>query len=232
MQMHRIHRPVGALVLLFTLTACNREVTEVTTLEERAGYAVGLDVGQFFAQSGVDVDMDAFMQGLRDAMEGREPLMTPEEAGTALSEFHVRSQEFQMAQDEETAERNLREGEEYLAENAGREGWITTESGLQYRIVEEGDGPIPTATDIVQVHYRGTFIDGQEFDSSYERGEPNNFRVDGVIQGWGEALQLVPVGSRFEVAIHPDLAYGRNAPFQIGPNQVLLFEVELLDIMN
>lgn len=228
----RSYRPLGALLLLTPLVACDQRVSELETLESRAGYAIGMDVGQFILQSGVELDMAAFMQGLEDAMEDRELLLSAEDAGTALTEFQVRSQEMQMARDDETANRNLADGEAFLAENAQKEGWVTTESGLQYRIIEQGDGPLPVPSSLVQVHYRGTFIDGEVFDDSYERGEPANFRVDGVIAGWTEALQLMPVGTKFEVAIHPDLAYGRQAPPQIGPNRVLHFEVEVLDILN
>lgn len=225
-----------ALVLPAALLAAScggeRTVTELPTFEARAAYAIGQDVGGSLAGSGVEVDFDALVQGLRDALEERESLLTAEEAMTAIQEFQTAAQEAMMRQQEEAGNENRAEGETYLAENGAREGVVTTESGLQYRVVTQGDGPVPTATDRVRVHYRGTFIDGEEFDSSHSRGEPAVFGVSQVIPGWTEALQLMPVGSTYELAIPGDLAYGANAPPRIGPNRTLLFTVELLGIEN
>jgi FKBP-type peptidyl-prolyl cis-trans isomerase len=224
--------PTIALFLV-ALPACgggDAEVTELTTPEARAGYAFGQDIGQSLADAGIPLDVDALVQGMRDAINEREPLLSPEEAMQAMQDWQMRAQEQMMAQAESDAADNRAEGEAFLAENAQREGWTTTDSGLQYRVIEEGDGPTPGPQDRVSVHYRGTFIDGETFDSSYDRGEPAVFGVSEVISGWTEALQLMQVGGKLELAIPSDLAYGQQAPPQIGPNRVLLFEVELLGI--
>ncbi len=223
------------LVAIFALSACNgSDGPRMTSLPDdddaRAGYAFGMDIGQSLAGAGAELDVDALVQGIRDAVEDRDMLMTPEEAMQAMQAWQMRAQEQAMARAESEAEENRAEGEAFLAENAQREGWNTTESGLQYRVIEEGDGATPGPNDRVQVHYRGTFIDGETFDSSYDRGQPAVFGVSEVIAGWTEALQLMQVGGKLELAIPSDLAYGSQAPPQIGPNRVLIFEVELLGI--
>lgn len=224
--------PVLAGSLLLVACGGERTVRDLPTFEARAGYAIGQDVGSSLAGAGVQVDFDALVQGLRDALDEREPLMTPDEAMGAIQEFQMQAQEAMMRQQEESSSGNQAEGEAYLAENATRDGVVTTENGLQYRVVTQGTGPTPTSDDRVRVHYRGTFIDGEEFDSSYSRGEPAEFGVTQVIAGWTEALQLMPVGSTYELAIPGELAYGPNGPPRIGPNRTLLFTVELLEILD
>ncbi len=208
------------------------EVTELPEFESRAAYAIGQDVGGSLAGSGVTLDFDALVQGLRDALDEREPLLDETEVMEAIQEFQVRAQEAMMAKEEEAASANQAEGESYLAEHGSREGVITTESGLQYRVLQEGDGATPGPQDRVRVHYRGTFVNGEPFDSSHDRGEPSVFSVSGVIPGWTEALQLMSVGSRIELVIPAHLAYGPQGPPMIGPNRTLLFELELLGIEN
>ena len=201
------------------------------TLEQRASYAIGQRVGRDLAESGGDFDMEALFRGLRDAYAG-ESAMTDAEIERALQELNQMLMEAQEARAEAEAAENLAAGEAFLAENAEREGVVITESGLQYEVLEAGDGAQPTASDRVTVHYRGTLIDGTEFDSSYSRNQPATFPVTGVIQGWIEALQLMKVGAKWKLYIPAELAYGRNPRpgGPIGPNETLVFEVELLSI--
>ncbi len=196
--------------------------------QKRLSYGLGYNLGERIKED-IDIDVDAFAAGVRHAVEGQGRMMSEEEIDATLLAF----QEAEMSRQEEAyyelAERNLAEAEAYLAENAQQEGVVTTESGLQYRVLEEGSGDRPGLTDVVEVHYRGTLIDGTEFDSSYARGKPVSFPVNGVIAGWTEALQLMPVGSRWQLVLPPDLAYGPGgAGGIIGPNTALVFEVELL----
>ena len=207
-------------------------VTELPTFETRAAYAIGQNVGGQLAASGVELDLDALFQGFRDAMDGSEPLLDEMQIMQTMQEFQMLAEEFMMREADEAASANQAEAQSYLAENAGRDGVLTTDTGLQYRVLAQGDGPTPGPTDRVRVHYRGTFIGGEQFDSSYDRGEPAVFGVNEVIPGWTEALQLMQVGSRLELVIPGNLAYGQNAPPNFGPNRTLLFEVELLGIEN
>lgn len=225
-----MYRSTVLLLLAALAVACSDRPVSLDRFETRAAYAIGQDVGGSLASTGVELDLDAFMQGLRDALAEREGRLTPEETMTAIQEFQMRAQESMMARQEALGAANRAEGEAWLAQNATREGVITTASGLQYRVITQGDGEVPGPEDRVRVHYRGTFINGEQFDSSYDRGEPAVFGVSQVIPGWTEALQLMAVGSKLELAIPSDLAYGPNGPPAIGPNRTLLFEVELLGI--
>jgi FKBP-type peptidyl-prolyl cis-trans isomerase len=200
-------------------------------LEERASYAIGVDVGKSLARSGAEIDQVALLQGLTDALEDRELAMTQAEANQAMQEFAQKVQEAQAGVQAAMLDKNREEGAAFLAENGEKSGVITTASGLQYEVIEEGDGPKPGPTDRVSVHYRGTLLDDTEFDSSYGRGTPITFGVNGVISGWTEALQLMSVGSKYRLFIPSDLAYGQGgSPPDIGPNATLIFEVELLSI--
>lgn len=229
--MTRLSRSVALLLPLVVLPACSGGgIGELETFEDRAGYAIGLDVGRSLKNANVEINVEAFIQGMRDAMAGGDSLMTAEAAMAAIMEFQQKAQEAQETARVEEGNTNRTEGETYLAENGQREGVITTESGLQYRVVVQGEGPVPTPESQVRVHYRGTFINGEQFDSSYDRGEPAVFGVTQVIPGWTEVLQLMPVGSKFEVAIPGNLAYGPMGPPNIGPDRTLLFEIELLGI--
>lgn len=199
----------------------------------RASYAIGRDMGTQLAPARGRLDMDAFMRGVREAMDQQEAALPQEELRAAVQSFSETIQQEQQAQREAEAQANQQEGEAYLAENEARAEVTVTESGLQYEVVEEGDGPRPQPGDQVSIHYRGTLLDGTEFDSSYERGEPATFPVEGVIPGFSEALQLMPVGSTWRVVIPGDLGYGpQGAGQDIGPNETLIFEIELLDIVE
>jgi FKBP-type peptidyl-prolyl cis-trans isomerase FklB len=207
-------------------------VTALTTDKQKASYAIGMNVGSGMKRQGIDVDTAALVQGLKDALAGNKPLMTEDEARAAIMKLQTEMQAQAQAKAKQEGEANQKEGAAYLAANKGKEGVVTLPSGLQYKILKEGTGAKPTAADSVVCNYRGTLINGTEFDSSYKRGEPATFPVGGVIKGWTEALQLMPVGSKWQLFIPSDLAYGaRGTPGgPIGPNSTLIFEVELLSI--
>jgi len=203
------------------------------TPKDKLSYAIGADLGAKLHSQSVDVDPAILSRALRDALSGSKPLMTPEEIRATLIEVQNQMREKQMAAAKEAGEKNLKEGSTFLAENKTKEGVVTLPSGLQYKILKAGDGAKPTTSDTVVCNYRGTLIDGTEFDSSYKRGQPATFPVGGVIKGWTEALQLMPVGSKWQLFIPPDMAYGeRGAGGVIGPNSTLIFEVELLSIQG
>jgi len=201
--------------------------------EARLGYALGMQVGQSIKRLDTEVDLDALNQAIRDTMNDQEPQLSAEESREVLMSLRQQVQQQQQAVQAEAAGDNMAASQAFLEENQAKEGVETTESGLQYKVVEQGDGPMPGVNDEVTVHYRGTLIDGTQFDSSYDRGEPATFSVGAVIPGWTEALQLMPVGSKYELYIPPGLAYGeRGAGGRIGPNEALIFEVELLEIQG
>jgi FKBP-type peptidyl-prolyl cis-trans isomerase FklB len=199
--------------------------------KERQSYAVGMNIGESIHKQPVELDLNQLMQGLKDSMTGGKTLLTDDEAKTALGELGQQVRTKQEAKAKEAAETNKKEGEAFLAANKTKPGVVTTPSGLQYKILTAGTGPKPTATDKVICNYKGTLINGTEFDSSYKRGQPATFPVGQVIKGWTEALQLMPVGSKWQLFVPADLAYGdRGAGNDIAPGTMLIFEVELLSI--
>ncbi|WP_104202995.1 FKBP-type peptidyl-prolyl cis-trans isomerase [Billgrantia saliphila] len=202
------------------------------TEDERLSYSLGIAYGQSIAQEYSDLDVDAFADAIRDIIEGNEPAMDADEMAETLSRFQQEALAARQAEAEELAEQNHAEGEAYLEENAQREEVTTTDSGLQYEVLESGDGESPEPTSHVEVHYEGTLVDGTVFDSSFERGQPLSFRVDQVIEGWQEALQMMSVGDTWMLYIPPELGYGAQGQGPIGPNETLIFRVELLDVMD
>jgi FKBP-type peptidyl-prolyl cis-trans isomerase len=199
----------------------------------KESYAVGANVGRSIAEPGIEIDLDAFLEGFKAAYNKQELSMTPEEIQTAMMSLSQKAQAAAAKKQAEMGAAGKAEGDAFLAENAKKEGIKITESGLQYKVLTEGDGPLPAATDTVKVHYTGTFIDGKKFDSSVDRGEPATFGVDQVIPGWTEALQLMKVGSKWQLAIPSDLAYGpQGRGADMPPNSVLLFDVELIEIVK
>jgi FKBP-type peptidyl-prolyl cis-trans isomerase FklB len=203
------------------------------TQKEKASYAIGLNIGRSLQSDSVDVDPDILLQGLRDALAGSEPLLTDDEAKEALSAVRAEVNKRQQERMQAAGETNRKQGEAFLAANKSKEGVVTLPSGLQYKILKQGTGPKPVPSDSVVCNYTGTLIDGTEFDSSYKRGEPATFPVDHVIKGWTEALQLMPTGSKWQLFIPPELAYGqKGAGADIGPNATLIFEVELISILG
>jgi len=209
-------------------------VTALTTQKQKASYAIGMNWGTGLHKQGIDVDSAALVQGMKDALAGSKTLLTEDEARAALMQLQSEVQAQQQAKLKQEGEAGKKEGDAFLAANKGKEGIVTLPSGLQYKILKEGSGAKPTADDSVVCNYKGTLINGTEFDSSYKRGEPATFPVGGVIKGWTEALQLMPVGSKWQLFIPADLAYGaRGTPGgPIGPNSTLIFEVELLSIKD
>ncbi len=201
------------------------------TLLQRFSYAFGYLSAMSFMQQGIEIDSEFFAKAVSDGYSGDDPVMSLEDMNRALEEYQMKLQADAMAFEEEQAVMNLQIAEDFLAENALRNEVVTTESGLQYEILEEGTGANPSADDVVTVHYTGFFLDGTVFDSSHAYGEPVSFPLAGVIPGWTEGLQFMTVGSTFMFYLHPDLAYGRSGyPPEIGPNELLSFEVELLGI--
>lgn len=221
------------LPLLFLTLSCQsqQKKTELKDDKEKLSYALGINVGASLQHLQSDIDLATLFQGIEDTLSGGKILMTQKEVMQAMQQAKKRTQEKQTTAKQELAQKNIVEGEAFLEKNKDKEGVQTTESGLQYKILIKGDGPKPKATDRVKVHYRGTSIDGTEFDSSYKRKQPATFAVNGVIKGWTEALQLMHVGSKYELFIPSNLAYGlRGSGSNIGPNSMLIFEVELLAI--
>jgi FKBP-type peptidyl-prolyl cis-trans isomerase FklB len=201
------------------------------TPKEKASYAIGQNIGKGLQKDGVDVDATSMARGIRDALAGNKSLLTPEEAQAALMSLATEVRAKQQIKMEQLGAANKKEGDAFLSANKAKDGVVTLPSGLQYKILTPGTGPKPTAADKVECNYRGTLIQGTEFDSSYKRGKPVTFQVGEVIKGWGEALQLMPVGSKWQLFVPPDLAYGdHGAGQEIGPNSTLIFEVELLSI--
>jgi len=208
-----------------------KKQAELTSDIQKLSYALGLDLGSYFKTLGEDLDLEVLHQGLLDSYKGNTPLLTQEETAEIQQQFAQKQQEKQIKEKVEMITKNKEAAEEFLKENAAREGVKTTESGLQYLVISQGDGPKPKAEDMVKVHYKGTLLDGTEFDSSYSRNEPAVFPLNQVIPGWTEAVQLMNVGSKFKLFLPPDLAYGdRGAPPVIEPGSLLVFEVELLGI--
>jgi FKBP-type peptidyl-prolyl cis-trans isomerase len=207
-------------------------VTALTTDKQKASYAIGMNVGSGLHRQGIELDDAALLQGMKDALSGGKTLMTEDEARAALMKLQTEMQAKQQAKAQQEGDTNKKEGEAFLAANKGKEGVVTLPSGLQYKILKEGSGPKPTAADSVVSNYRGTLINGTEFDASEKHGGPATFPVSGVIKGWTEALQLMPVGSKWQLFVPSDLAYGpRGTPGgPIGPNSTLIFEVELVSI--
>jgi FKBP-type peptidyl-prolyl cis-trans isomerase len=215
----------GALLLAVSVFA-EEKPPQLKELKDKASYAIGLNVGFNFKRQNVEVNQDAFTAGFRDAMSGKKPLLTEQEVRDTMMAFEKDMQQ-KLA---ETAQKNAAEAEQFLAANKTKEGVKTTGSGLQYKVMKEGSGAKPKSADTVTVNYRGTLPDGTEFDSSYKRGQPATFPVSGVIKGWTEALQMMKVGSKYQLFIPANLAYGEQGRPGIPPNSPLIFEVELMDV--
>jgi FKBP-type peptidyl-prolyl cis-trans isomerase FklB len=221
---------ITLLVLSFGLCTAG-EAPEIRDENDRISYSIGHQIGGDFKRQGVDLKPDLVVQGIQDALKGDKPRMTPEEMNKTLVELKRKVTAAQQEERKMAAEKSRAEGEAFLAENAKKEGVVTLPSGLQYKILKDGAGASPQATDNVTVHYRGTLIDGTEFDSSHKRNQPATFRVSGVIRGWTEALQRMKPGAKWRLFIPAKLAYGeRGTGSAIPPNSALIFEVELLKV--
>jgi len=203
------------------------------TEKDKVSYAIGVNIGKSMRKDTVDIDPAIFSRGMKDALAGGKLLLTDDEMKASLTKLQADLRVKQEQAMQKAGETNKKAGDDFLAQNKTKEGVVALPDGLQYKILKEGTGPKPAATDSVVCNYRGTLLDGTEFDSSYKRGQPATFPVSGVIKGWTEAVQLMPVGSKWQLFIPADLAYGnRGAGADIGPNSTLIFEVELLSIQN
>jgi FKBP-type peptidyl-prolyl cis-trans isomerase len=208
-----------------------QETPALKSDKQKLSYALGMDVGRQLAKIDVSVDPEAFAKGMSDVMFGGKTLLTEEEAHAAVAAMQAELKRRQWEVRANVGEDSKKAGEEFLAANAKRKGVVTLPTGLQYKVIEAGTGRKPTDSDTVEVNYTGTHIDGVEFDSSYRTGKPATFQIGAVIPGWREALKLMPVGSKWQLFIPPQLAYGeKGAGSAIGPNETLVFEVELLAI--
>jgi len=237
--MNKLLLPV-AIAAILALQACNQNgqggatdtaAPALTTSEQRLSYGIAYGLGQRLSQDGLPLDVAAFTAGLSDGAAGREAQLSDEEIASEMMAYQQKQMQERELETAAQAALNTTQSEAYLAENAQKEGVTVLPSGLQYSVIEQGEGPTPGPNDTVEVHYRGTLIDGTVFDSSYDRGQTVSFGVGQVIDGWTEALQLMPVGSKWQLAIPSDLAYGPGgAGGVIGPNAALLFDVELISI--
>ncbi|MDX8395102.1 MAG: FKBP-type peptidyl-prolyl cis-trans isomerase [Mariprofundaceae bacterium] len=230
---------IGITVLACGLAACSQNTSDgnikpvaLDTEQTKFSYALGMDVGRTLAGIGKDLDRDAFIEAFNTTLDHGDVRLTAEEAGKVLQAMAKKKQEEMLATRNAQGEKNKKTGEAFLAANKQRDGIKTTESGLQYEVIDLSDGAKPTSEDTVKVHYRGTLIDGTEFDSSYSRKEPASFPLKNVIPGWTEGVQLMNVGSKYRFFVPSDLAYGENGPGPIGSNSTLIFEVELLEIVK
>jgi FKBP-type peptidyl-prolyl cis-trans isomerase len=234
--MKSLFRPtLLALATAGALSAAGLVAAEnpLQTEKEKLSYVVGSQIGGSLQQIKDEVDIDLVVEALRDSLGGKAPRLSQEQAMEVQRAFSEKMQAKQAARMQELATKNKAEGEAFLAKNKSAAGVQSTDSGLQYQVVTQGEGPKPAATDTVKVHYVGTLLDGTKFDSSVDRGQPAQFALNAVIPGWTEALQLMPVGSKYTLWIPSELGYGdRGTPGPIGPNATLKFEVELLEIVK
>lgn len=216
---------VLASAALVVVAGCSKKLD---TDKKKASYAIGQQIGQNLKSQSIEVDADVLAMAITEAAQGKESKLTKEQIQEAMSKL----QENAMKKQQADAEENKKKGAEFLEKNKSAANVKTTPSGLQYQVVTEGTGPVPKADDVIKAHYKGTLITGEQFDSSYDRGQPAEFPVKGVIPGWTEALQMMKVGSKFKLWIPAELAYGPSPRPGIPANSVLAFEVELLEIVK
>jgi len=220
---------VALLLSLFGVAVLAQKKGTPKTQKEKVSYSLGMNIGKNMKMQGIEVDQEYLVKGMRDALSNAKAAMSEKDMETAMKAFQQEMQTKQIYADD----KNKKDGEAFLAANKKKDGVITLASGLQYKVIKMGTGPKPTSLQIVTCNYRGTFVDGKEFDSSMRYGRPAEFPVNGVIKGWTEALQLMPVGSKWELYIPSDLAYGeKGSQPTIRPNSTLIFEIELLSISN
>ncbi len=234
--MRNFTRTTIVIALSLGIFACSNDSSDnqaLETLQQKASYSYGVDVATRLKQQGIELDANALNRGIADAYTGKALALTDEERLQAKTSFQAELRDSLVKKQAEIARKNLEAGKAFLAENAKKPGVITTDSGLQYKILATGDGKQPKESDTVTTHYKGTLIDGRVFDSSYDRGKPASFPVNGVIKGWTEALQLMHVGDKWQLFIPSELAYGATKRSElIEANSTLIFEIELLDVKD
>lgn len=224
------------LAACITIASCGNKGggnVELKTNTDSVSYAIGMNIGKDIKDQSLETNVDAIAMGIRDVVSGGEKKLNEAQVQACMTRLQADMMAKEKEKNANLGNANKTDGEKFLAENKSREGVRTTASGLQYKVIKEGTGPVPKATDVVVTHYRGTLINGKEFDSSFKRGQPAEFPVNGVIPGWTEALQLMKVGSKWQLFIPASLAYGeRGAGSDIGPNATLIFDIELLQIKS
>ncbi|MCG8335886.1 MAG: FKBP-type peptidyl-prolyl cis-trans isomerase [Proteobacteria bacterium] len=222
---------LSAVLVFATTSVFAKDVKQLITEKQKVSYSIGLSLGNNFKQQGIDIDTTTLVKGIEDAIKGANPLLTQEQIREVMTNLQKNMMAKKQKADAESAGKNKTDGELFLAKNKSKKGIVTLPSGLQYQVVRKGTGATPKATDTVVTNYEGTLIDGRVFDSSYKRGKPATFPVNGVIKGWTEALQLMKTGAKWKLFIPSELAYGaRSAGPIIGPNSTLIFDIELLEI--
>ena len=232
----RLYAMIVAAVILIAVSVYAAEeekpAVEPVKLEsdtDKISYTIGVQTGQQFKSAGFEIDVEMFVRGIQDVLADREPVLSPAEMQQVMTDLR----QLMMAKMQEQSAKNLAEGTAFLKENESKPGVKVLPSGLQYKVIKEGTGRTPAATDMVKAHYRGRLLDGTEFDSSYERNEPTEFAVNRLIPGWTEALKLMKEGAKWELFIPANLAYGqRGAPPRIPPNSALIFEMELIEVVQ
>jgi FKBP-type peptidyl-prolyl cis-trans isomerase FklB len=222
---------VIVLVLILSGSTAVAQKKVPSSKKEKVSYSIGVNIGKNMKMEGIEIDQTQMIQGLKDGLTNAKPAMSEIDMETTMKAFQQEMMNKMQAKQKVEGDKNMKEGQAFLAENKKKDGIITLPSGLQYKVITQGNGLKPTSTQTVECHYRGTLVNGKEFDSSYKRGKPTEFPVNGVIKGWTEALQLMPTGSKWQLFIPSDLAYGPNGAGQmIGPNATLIFDIELISI--
>ncbi len=236
--MNRIYGSAIALCAVIAMAGCQKTVentapVNLVTTADTVSYLIGNDIARSLQSVKDEIVVDIVLGGIKEAMTGKEPRFPAEQERIIMEAFSMKMRDKQMAKTQAEGGKNMEEAKKFLEENGKKPGVVTTKSGLQYLVIKEGTGPTPTDTSTVKVNYEGTLLDGKVFDSSIKRGQPSVFQVNRVIKGWIEVLQLMKVGSKYKIFVPSDLAYGeRGMPHDIGPNMMLIFEIELLEIVK
>lgn len=221
-----------ALIVLFMLASGSTLAMEVTSEKAKLSYAVGWDIGADIKRRSTEFDVEALIAAVRDIVAGDDPKVAPEEMRTLLTALQEKVRAEQVEQFRKLSEENQAKSEEFLQANKAKTGIVVLPSGIQYRIIEEGDGPRPGMESRVSVHYRGSKLDGREFDSSFARGTPEEFTVNAVLKGWQEVLPLMKVGSTWQIFVPPELAFGARGNPPVGPNEALMFDLKLVELLK
>lgn len=225
---------LAVCITLFSCDSMSQQKAKLKTKQDSVSYAVGVDIGKNMKRQEIELDLNVMLAGMKDAMSNGKVQLTDEQMMAVMQTFQQEMMAKMQAKKAKEGEENIAQGKKFLEENAKKEGVKTTPSGLQYKVISSGSGgKQPTDTSVVKVHYRGTLLNGTEFDSSYKRGQPAEFPVNGVIKGWQEAIKMMKTGDKWMVVIPADIAYGaQGAPPSIPPNATLQFEIELLEIVK